>query len=418
MVKADDDPSRNFGDYLDIIEKRMQGSEDDVALVLSMVTIIIDAYKWNETKTELGTFTLQVFYEIEKHNHIRYAYYEQAKNHYENRKERVSLSPDSEFTRRPINYRLMADNYSVEDLSNLFGADVEKANDFICALGKDEEEQYIIASFLEDQMYSFFPDGWRRKAFFDSIKSEIHKRFHGDEENAEMEAQIEEDLMKEYMQQWELDYYKDEYQKQKTEIATLHAEIEKIQEAVRDVVDRHTITQEQFDEIFSDENIASKDENDCLEKTEEYVQVPETKALQKEKGKMESQLTHQVNELQQQLAEKTKALQEALQIIEEYSQPVKELTAKQKIRMEVAVQLLLNSGLTEQKLDSGYKSKVASILSLLLGIGHQNCYNYLVNRKYCPQKQDKETILELDRLCAELGINAFLSTKSQGNKKD
>lgn len=268
MVKADDDPTRNFGDYLSIIEEKMHRQKDQVALVLSMVLIIIVAYKWNETKTDLGTFALQVFYEIEKHNHIRYAYYEPAKNHFEFRADRTTLSPDSEFTRRPINYRLLADNYSVEDLRNLFGTDEQKVYNFIDSLGKDEEEQYTIASFLEDQMHSFFSDGWRHKAFFNSVKSHIHKTFHGEEERAEMDAQIEEDLMKEYEQQGELDYYKDEYQKQKDEIATLRAEIEKIKREVKDVDDRHRITPEQFYAIFSDENIQSKNENDSKEVTE------------------------------------------------------------------------------------------------------------------------------------------------------
>lgn len=297
MVKADDDPSRNFGDYLDIIEKRMQRSEDGVALVLSMVLIIIDAYKWNETKSDLGTFALQGFYEIEKNNHIRYAYYEQAKNHYESRADRTTLSPDSEFMRRPINYRLLAENYSVEDLRELFGTDEDKVFDFIFTLGKDEEEQYTIASFLEDQMHSFFADGWRRKAFFDYIKSGIHKKFHGEEESAEMDAQIEEDLMKEYEQQWELDYYKDEYQKQKAEIATLHAEIERIEEAVKDVDDRHSITQEQLHEIFPGWDVTTKEVTDFKEKTAESPQTPETEVLQAKILELKTNLTRQEEQL-------------------------------------------------------------------------------------------------------------------------
>ena len=103
---------------------------------------------------------------------------------------------------------------------------------------------------------------------------------------------------------------------------------------------------------------------------------------------------------------------------------VKELTAKQKIRMEFAVQLFLNAGLTEEKLGSN-KTKVASLLSLLLDIRSENgrnrpeqiCSNFLTSRKYYPQKQDKDTIIELDRLCADLNINAILSTAPQGNKK-
>ena len=153
----------------------------------------------------------------------------------------------------------------------------------------------------------------------------------------------------------------------------------------------------------------TKEENDSKEETVDPAQVPETKVLQTKITEVESELTHKVNELQQQLDEKDKALQDALQIIEVYEKPVMELTAKQKIRMEFALQLLQNSGLQELGLN---KDKTATLLSLLLvDIGHQICYNFLVNRDYKPQIQDEETILTIDKFCAEMGIRAFLSTK-------
>lgn len=163
----------------------------------------------------------------------------------------------------------------------------------------------------------------------------------------------------------------------------------------------------------------TKDENGSKEKTAETTQTSETGALQKEMGEQESKQNHQVLELKQKIAEKDQALQKALQIIEEYRQPVKELTAKQKIRMEFAVQLLLKAGLAEENLDkeNRNKSKVASLLSLLLDIKPTICANFLVDRKYYPQEKDRDTILELDKLCLELGVNAHLSTQQQGNKK-
>lgn len=160
-----------------------------------------------------------------------------------------------------------------------------------------------------------------------------------------------------------------------------------------------------------------KEENNSNDKTVETPQTSETDVLQATTSELDSKLAHRVDELQQQLTEKTQALQKALHVIEEYQQPVKELSAKQKIRMEFALQLLFNSGLTEEKFNSGYKSKVATLLSFLLGIGQQICYNYLVDRDYHPQKQDKEKILELDELCTELEIRAFLSTNPKGDKK-
>lgn len=163
----------------------------------------------------------------------------------------------------------------------------------------------------------------------------------------------------------------------------------------------------------------TKEEKDSKKETVESPQTPETEVIHASIRELESKLTRQIDELQQQLTEKDQALQEALQIIKEYRQPVKELSAKQKIRMEFAVQLLLKAGLKEKNLDkeNRNKSKVASLLSLLLGIGATICANFLIDRIYYPQEKDRDTILELDKLCLELGISAHLSTQQQGNKK-
>lgn len=158
------------------------------------------------------------------------------------------------------------------------------------------------------------------------------------------------------------------------------------------------------------EHYPTKEENESKEKTVESPQTQETEVLQKEKVETESKPNQKIAKLQQHLDEKTIALQEALQIIKEYEKPVMELNAKQKIRMEFALQLLQNSGLKELDLTKG---KIATLLSLLLGIGHQNCYNYLIHRNYHPQIQDEKTILTIDAFCAEMGIEAFLSTKKQ-----
>ncbi len=163
----------------------------------------------------------------------------------------------------------------------------------------------------------------------------------------------------------------------------------------------------------------TKEEKNSKKETVESPQTPETEVIHASIRELESKLTRQIDELQQQLTEKDQALQEALQIIKEYRQPVKELSAKQKIRMEFAVQLLLKAGLKEKNLDkeNRNKSKVASLLSLLLGIGATICANFLIDRIYYPQEKDRDTILELDKLCLELGISAHLSTQQQGNKK-
>lgn len=162
------------------------------------------------------------------------------------------------------------------------------------------------------------------------------------------------------------------------------------------------------------EHYPTKDENGSKEKIEESPQTSETEVHQTSIREQKSKQTCQIDELKQQLAEKNQALQDALQVIKEYEKPVMELTAKQKIRMEFALQLLQNSGLKELELN---KTKTATLLSTLLGIGHQNCYNYLIRRDYHPQIQDEKTISTIDQFCAEMGIRAFLDTHiTRGHK--
>ena len=159
----------------------------------------------------------------------------------------------------------------------------------------------------------------------------------------------------------------------------------------------------------------TKEEKDSKKETVESPQTPKTEVIHASIRELESKLTRQIDELKQKIDEKEKALQKALQIIEEYEKPVTELTAKQKIRMEFALQLLHNSGLKELKLN---KDKTATLLSLLMGdIGHQICYNYLIHRDYKPQIQDEKTILTIDQFCLEMGIKAFLDTQNTRGHK-
>ncbi len=381
MVKVDDDPTRNYGDYLAIIEEKMQRSEDDVALVLSMILIIINAYKWDETKAELGSFALQIFYEIEKHNHIRYAYYEQAKNHYEFRADRTTLCPNSEFMRRPINYRLLADTYSVEDLRSLLGTDEKKVKEFVCALGKDEEEQHIIASFLEDQMHSFFADGCRRKAFFDYIKSVIHNTFHGKEEraiaDAEFENQQEEDALNDIL-----------IHEAKERIPQLEAEVKRLQREL---------------ELERMNNGTTREQNSKQSEPSNYEAA---------------QPPARIKELQDALNEeknKNAKLEEEKAIL---CEPIKELTATQNIRLAFALQLFHAAGLADfNSLKANRQlTKVAQLLSLLLDIrsaskkngSAHTCMKWLTYREYVT-RTNTEQIIDLNKLLADLNLNITLS---------
>ena len=125
MALADYDPMRNFGDYLQRINEITQGNKDQTALVLSMVLMIIDAHKWKGAKVGIDNLALQIFYEIEKNDFIRYSFYEQAKTHFESRVSRTTLSPTSEFKPRTIYYKLFLFSFFDGDFgffSRFFGS--------------------------------------------------------------------------------------------------------------------------------------------------------------------------------------------------------------------------------------------------------------------------------------------------------
>ena len=135
-----------------------------------------------------------------------------------------------------------------------------------------------------------------------------------------------------------------------------------------------------------------------------------------ENEQLRQQLTQRVNEIQE-LSKENAELKEKLA---EFSEPVENLTAEQKVRMAFALELFKAAGLTDEKLEQN-KSKVATIMSLLTGIstkksGTQICQNYLIDKKYYPRKKNMGTLIKLNTLCLDLGINAGLSLESQGNK--
>lgn len=379
MILADSDPKRNFGDYMDIIDKKMEGRGDDTALVLSMLLIIIDANKWKETNKELNTFALQIFYEIEKHNHIRYAYYEQAKSHYETRAERTTLYSDNEFKPRPINYKLLADNYSVEDLRNLFANN--EVLDFIFTLGKNEEEQHIIASFMEDHMHSFFADSWEDKAFFNSIKSEIHNKFHGEEEraieDAEFEAQQEEDAINDIL----IQEAKERIPQLEAEIARLRAELER---------NNKDTTEEQDSNQPKPSNSDTAQLQVLIKKLQDDLEVEKAKNAK---------------------------LEEEIAVL---CAPVKELSATENVRMAFALQLFRAAGLKEEKLDRRNRQliKVATLMMLLLdkrskkkGNEAHTCAKWLSHREYVTSK-NKNLIIDINKLFTELDWEFVLSLEN------
>lgn len=150
--------------------------------------------------------------------------------------------------------------------------------------------------------------------------------------------------------------------------------------------------------------------------------IPGNAVLAAENEQLRQQLTQSANELHK-LQKENAELKEKLA---EFSEPVENLSAEQKVRMAFTLQLLKAAGLTDEMLKQrGNKAKVATVISFLTGIISKNernnkaqtCQTFLNDKKYYPRTQNMEILIRLNTLCSELGINAGLSLESQSNKK-
>ena len=168
-------------------------------------------------------------------------------------------------------------------------------------------------------------------------------------------------------------------------------EVEKKLKKIREEINRH------FNPNIDEERITKKS-NTGAENSTANIDTDKQK--------------NRIGELEGQVRSLQRKLQEANQIIEEYRQPVEELTAEQKVRMAFALQLLRAAGLSDEILNQN-KSKVAKIIHLLTNIGANNngaysptqiCQNWLVDKNYYPER-NVEIITEIDTLCAQLELD-------------
>ncbi len=102
--------------------------------------------------------------------------------------------------------------------------------------------------------------------------------------------------------------------------------------------------------------------------------------------------------------------------LEDLKQPLTELTTVQKVRMELAYQLLKAAGLTDDTLKKqNNKQKVATIMSVLLDIHNKNargndaqtCATYLSAAEPLPERH-KPTVEQLNKLMSDLEIDIIL----------
>lgn len=167
------------------------------------------------------------------------------------------------------------------------------------------------------------------------------------------------------------------------------------------------------------EHYPKEDEKTHGQQTDSEPNIQYNAELVTENERLRQQLNQCISEIHE--LEKDNATLKGR--LTELLEPLEELTAEQKVRMAFALQLLKAAGLTEEKLDKN-KSKVATLIYVLTTIGANNngkypptqiCQNWLVDKKYYPER-NIETLVELNTLCAKLGIEkAFLNLGRQSN---
>ncbi|MBR2238321.1 MAG: hypothetical protein IJ887_10680 [Prevotella sp.] len=135
-----------------------------------------------------------------------------------------------------------------------------------------------------------------------------------------------------------------------------------------------------------------------------------------EKSAANNQNASYIENLNKQLAELKQENEDLKKKVAELQQPVENLTAKQKVRMELALQLLKAAGATDEVLEQqSNKQKAATIMSVLLDIRNNNsrgneaqtCATYISARDLSPTRH-QETIDKLNLLLKELNINIQL----------
>lgn len=135
-----------------------------------------------------------------------------------------------------------------------------------------------------------------------------------------------------------------------------------------------------------------------------------------------NQLRDQLAQCKSQMKELETNINELKAKLDEVLEPVENLTAEQKVRMEFALQLLQAAGVTDEVLKKrGNKQKVATLMSLLLDIRNNNsrgntaqtCANYISDRRYYPREQNQKLLFQLNTLCLELGLNVCINITPQ-----
>ena len=121
------------------------------------------------------------------------------------------------------------------------------------------------------------------------------------------------------------------------------------------------------------------------------------------------------------LLAKIEELQKRVADLEELRQPIEEISADQKVRMELGCLLMESAGWNWKERKHGEGKKAAQLLSLLTDIKSQNnkqgdkahtCAQYIATRKL-PFERHKEKIETINQLLTDLRINIQITGSSE-----
>lgn len=108
------------------------------------------------------------------------------------------------------------------------------------------------------------------------------------------------------------------------------------------------------------------------------------------------------------MKEKEHIIKNQKETIDDFNVLAKDVTAQQKVRMEMAWQLFEKAGLTQDILNRhGKKAKAAIVMGALLDIKSQKCAQYLSDRDLSKHRH-KQTITQLNTIIKELNLDIEL----------
>ncbi len=152
--------------------------------------------------------------------------------------------------------------------------------------------------------------------------------------------------------------------------------------------------------------------------TEEKNNLPDTPVSLEQFNSENAQLKKQLEDSKNEFTELEKKYNSLKQELKELKQPVEELSAHQKVRMELAKQLLYKAGLTDDTLKVfGNNQKTATLMSLLLDIKNKNakgnaaqtCATF-ISAKEVLSKKHHDIVEQINALLSKLGIDIQLVT--------